>query len=286
VARQRWLGRLLLPPYRQDPVPLAPQEQQDMLVQGRSGESVPLKWMGLPTAADLKPFIGMASVLLSRTVFSMAAFTIITGAATARGTAAAATHQVCLQLFWFLSFFPEPLSVAAQSLIARDRSCRSRTLLLTRCILGLAAALGVIIAAMCSSFFYFGSGLFTQDAAVALGMHAIAPAAFAALILCSLAMAVDGISIGSDNYSHLPIVNFCGLASTAAYLHWCNSVGSGLAEVWLGMVAVFAVRLAVHAVHHFGHHASTSVIAEALNWRQGRKSPVRLMLPAPAAALA
>ena len=27
-----------------------------------------------------------------------------------------------LQTFWFLAYFPEPLSLAAQSLLARDRS--------------------------------------------------------------------------------------------------------------------------------------------------------------------
>jgi hypothetical protein len=27
---------------------------------------------------------------------------------------------VCVQLFWFLSYFPEPLSISAQSLVARD----------------------------------------------------------------------------------------------------------------------------------------------------------------------
>ena len=255
-------------------------------LQGRVGKSVPIKWMGLPTVAQLQPFVGMASVLLSRTVFSMAAFTAITAAATARGTAAAATHQVCLQLFWFLSFFPEPLSVAAQSLISRDRASRPRVLQLTRCILALAAGLGVSIAIACASFFFLGSGLFTSEVAIAAGMRAVAPAAFAALILCALAMAADGVSIGSDDYAHLPMVNFLGLGATVAFLHWCNATGAGLPHVWLGMVVVFAVRLGVHLVHHFVTHARGSAIAAALGWRQGhvqQAEPVAL-LSAPAAA--
>ena len=248
-------------------------------VQGQRGESVPVRWMGRPTAKALKPFLGMASVLLSRTIFSMAAFTIITGAATTRGTLAAATHQVCLQLFWFLSYFPEPLSVAAQSLIARDRASRPRTLLLTRCILGLALALGGAIAAACASFFFLGAGLFTSDAAIVANMRTIAPAAFASLVLCATAMAVDGVSIGTDDYRHLPLVNLLGLGATAAWLHWCNVGGLGLQAVWLGMVVVFAVRLAVHLVHHLGTHAHSSAIAEALGWRQAKRAP-QLALPA------
>jgi Na+-driven multidrug efflux pump len=233
-------------------------------VQGKEGKSVEIQWMGLPTARDLQPFIGMASVLLSRTIFSMSAFTLITGVATAQGTIAAASHQVCLQLFWFLSYFPEPLSVAAQSLIARDRGTKSATLQLTRCILGLAAGLGVTTATACAVAFVYGASIFTPDPVIASTMMSIAKPAFFSLILCCFAMSVDGISIGSDDYKHLPVVNFTGLAATAAWLQWCTMQNLGLPGIWMGMVVVFAVRLSVHLLHHLGTHAHTSIIAAAL----------------------
>ena len=250
-------------------------------LQGKAGGSVPIKFCGIPTLTQLQPFAGMASALLSRTVFSLAAFTLITGAATARGTVAAASHQICLQLFWFLSFFPEPLSVAAQSLIAQGRASRQRSVTLARCILGLAAGLGVTIAGACSTAFLFGSSLFTSSASVAQGMSAVAPAAAGALVLCALAMACDGISIGSDDYAHLPMVNLLGLLATLAYLQWCNAAALGLPQVWLGMVVVFAVRFGVHAVHHLGSHRSTSLIAAALGWSRPRRARIAGLLPAP-----
>jgi Na+-driven multidrug efflux pump len=256
-----------------------------IVLQGREGKSVEVQWMGLPMAKDLQPFVGMASVLLSRTIFSMTAFTLITGVATAQGTIAAASHQVCLQLFWFLSYFPEPLSVAAQSLIARDRESKPATLLLTRCILGLAAVLGISIATACAVAFVFGSSAFTQNAVIAQTMQTVAGHAFWALILCSFAMAMDGISIGSDDYQHLPVVNFAGLAATAGWLQWCIMQNLGLPGIWMGMVVVFGVRLAVHLVHHLGTDAHKSVIAEALGWKQAVACGIR-RLPQRGMALA
>lgn len=249
-------------------------------MQGQEGKSVEIQWMGLPTAKDLQPFIGMASVLLSRTIFSMTAFTLITGVATAQGTIAAASHQVCLQLFWFLSYFPEPLSVAAQSLIARDRSSKTATLLLTRCILGLAAGLGITIATACAVAFVYCAGVFTPNPVIAATMQSVAKPAFFALIMCCLAMSMDGISIGSDDYQHLPAVNFAGLAATAAWLQWCTMQSLGLQGIWMGMVVVFGVRLSVHLVHHLGTHAETSMVAAALGLQQFfavgvRRLPVR-----------
>ena len=244
-------------------------------LQGNKGESVALKWKGLPKPSDLQPFIGMASVLLSRTIFSMSAYTLITGVATAQGTVIAASHQVCLQLFWFLSYFPEPLSVSAQSLIARDRDSRSRVLLLTRCIAGAAAILGLTIAGACAGLFVFSAGAFTPDLLIAQTMQSVAVPAFTALVLCAIAMCLDGISIGSNDFDHLPAVNLAGLACTVGWLQWCTTQGLGLPGIWMGMVVMFGVRLAVHLLHHLGTHSNTSVVAEAFGWRNRARKTAR-----------
>eukprot|EP00892_Ulva_mutabilis_P001402 jgi/Ulvmu1/11262/UM073_0034.1 len=251
---------------------------------GVQGTSVPLKWMGLPKPSDLQPFIGMASVLLSRTIFSMSAYTLVTGVATAQGTVVAASHQVCLQLFWFLSYFPEPLSVSAQSLIARDRDSKSRVLLLTRCIAGAATALGMVIAGVCAGLFVFSAGAFSPDPLIAETMQSVAAPAFSALILCALAMSLDGISIGSNDFDHLPAVNLAGLAGTVGWLQWCTTQGLGLPGIWTGMVVMFGVRLAVHLLHHLGMHSNTSVVAEAFGWRNRARKTARGLqsLPMPA----
>lgn len=82
-------------------------------VQGRKGKVIPLTWEGFPTIAAVKPFVGVAATLLSRTMFGMACYLSISAAANSLGSLSASIHQVSMQMFWFLSFFPEPLSVAA-----------------------------------------------------------------------------------------------------------------------------------------------------------------------------
>lgn len=58
---------------------------------------------GIPKLAAFRPYLGVASTLLARTLFTMCSYTCITAAATSLGTPQAAAHQVTLQLFWFLS---------------------------------------------------------------------------------------------------------------------------------------------------------------------------------------
>ena len=61
---------------------------------------------GFPNLAAFRPYLGVASTLLARTLFTMCSYTCITAAATSLGTPQAAAHQVTLQLFWFLSCTP------------------------------------------------------------------------------------------------------------------------------------------------------------------------------------
>ena len=51
----------------------------------------------------------------------MMTFPLITHTATGLGTLVIAAHQVVLQVFWFFSYFLEPLTLSAQSLMARDK---------------------------------------------------------------------------------------------------------------------------------------------------------------------
>ena len=53
--------------------------------------------------AQVRPMLGVAWTLLSRTAFTMTAFVAVTSWALTQGTKAAAAHQVALQFFWFLT---------------------------------------------------------------------------------------------------------------------------------------------------------------------------------------
>lgn len=50
----------------------------------------------------------------------MGVYTLLTVAASMDGVLTVATHQIALQVFWFLTYFVDPLFVAATSFIARD----------------------------------------------------------------------------------------------------------------------------------------------------------------------
>lgn len=61
---------------------------------GKEGKSARLLWMGLPTRAEVKPFVDVGWKLLSRTLFKMIAYAAITAAATKLETNVVASHQV------------------------------------------------------------------------------------------------------------------------------------------------------------------------------------------------
>jgi hypothetical protein len=79
--------------------------------------------------------------------------------------------QIALQLFWLISFFPEPLSMSAQSLIARDSTDRSQVIKTTWLLMRMAGFLSVILAGFVSMTFLFGSYLFTTDQDIIDGVH-------------------------------------------------------------------------------------------------------------------
>lgn len=78
---------------------------------------VALVWRGLPSKHIVTTFLNVAMVLFSRSIGLMLAFSMLTRTAALGGETALAAHQVTLQVWWLLSFLPEPMSVAAQTLI-------------------------------------------------------------------------------------------------------------------------------------------------------------------------
>ena len=52
---------------------------------------------------QVRPMMGVALTLLSRTAFTMTTFVAVTSYAMRQGTKPAAAHQVALQFFWFLT---------------------------------------------------------------------------------------------------------------------------------------------------------------------------------------
>jgi Na+-driven multidrug efflux pump len=198
----------------------------------------------------------VAATLIARTAVGMAAYMAMTAAATRLGPLPTAAHQIAMQTFWFLSFFPEPLSMAAQSLLPRDAAAAdddaarpaaaaARARLLQAAGAGLGAALAGVVALV----FARGAWVFTSDPAVAAAVAALAPLGALCMALCGPLVALDGIAIGSGDYAHLPPAIGAGLLGVLGVLGAGRARGAGLEGVWWALAAFYALRLMGHGAH-------------------------------------
>lgn len=220
-----------------------------LAVAGQKGKAVPLQWTGLPTLRALKPFLSVSGTLVMRTSFTMLSYSMITYFAMGLGMIAVATHQVALQVFWFLSYFPEPLSLTAQSLIARDMTQPTRVRRLARALLQIAAWMGLVLGTTAVAIYVGAPRIFTNDPAVIASLGSLTAQVFAAEMLCALVMVCDGVSIGSGDFGHLPRVNLIATLVTAGALYAMQAVDASLSGIWCGMGVFFLTRLLMHASH-------------------------------------
>jgi putative MATE family efflux protein len=212
---------------------------------------VPLRWTGLPSLTSMRPFLEVATTLIARTAVGMIAYFSMAVAATRLGTINAASHQVAMQIFWFISFFADPLSMAAQSLIAKEShrfpqsAKRWAWMLITN-----GFTFSLILAAIVAGLLQFGSGLFTADPLVQSGVRALAPHSAAAMILCGVMVIFDGISLGAGTFRHLPVAVGTGMATVLGVLWAGARSGGGLGAVWWALIAFYAARLGLHFVYY------------------------------------
>lgn len=216
---------------------------------GADGKAIRLKWKGFPTLASLQPILDMGRVLVSRNFVLMLAYTGMTAVATSMGTFTLAAHQVTLQLFWFLSYIPEPLSLTAQSLLARDRNDRNKIRNLSRVLVKFGAFSGVILAALFGVSLTLLARCFTSDLAVIAAFQKLIPHGMFALFLLSESSMFDGISIGSSQFEHLPSIMYASTAATLGFQWVAMKLNLGLSGIWMSMVIFFAARNLLHVAH-------------------------------------
>jgi hypothetical protein len=85
-------------------------------------------------------------------------------------------------VFWFLSFVPEPLSLAAQSLIARDRTRPALAASWALLLLCAGSTLGVALAGVVALVFHNGTWVFVSDAGVQRAVQQLAPTGVLAMV--------------------------------------------------------------------------------------------------------
>ena len=143
-------------------------------------------------------FATVGSTLIARTAVGMAAYFSMTAAATSLGMVAAAAHQVAMQIFWFISFLPEPLSMAAQTLVAKEAGDPKAASGWARLLVASGTGFGVFLALIAAVALLCASPIFTPDIVVQQIVQSLAPYAALAMGICGLMMMFDGISIGYD----------------------------------------------------------------------------------------
>lgn len=210
----------------------------------RDGSGLPLM-RRMPTRAQLTPFFRIAGVMITRLLCIMSVYTLATRSAVALGALPAAAFQVGLELVWFLSFFPEPLSMAAQALLARlppginfarQVAVKSRAVL----TVGAALACALVLVLNLTPF-----SLFTSDAAVIATLDALRLPMSVATFFCCFAMAFDGVFIGLGNFSHLAAFQALNLTVMLPYfVLYANS----LYATFAGLALFFMLRFTQHCM--------------------------------------
>lgn len=153
---------------------------------------------------------------------------------------------------------PEPLSMAAQSLVARDSTDPSRVRRLTRLLLKLGLVTGITLAAVIALIMTKLPWLFTSDKSVAADLGQLVVQAMCSTLLCSVVMMFDGISIGSNDFRHLPQTNLFGWIVTVVVLLVGRRFNGGLGSVWWSLSLFFVTRLAWHVLHIYRHWATSA----------------------------
>ena len=112
---------------------------------------------------------------------------------------------VTWQVFWFLTYFVDPLFVAATSFISRDVATRprhaSRMALL---LIIMSAILGVGLGLVSFATPVFATHIFTTDAAVTAMFMKVAPFMGAGQVLASIVLVAEGVLIGANPNPTLP----------------------------------------------------------------------------------
>lgn len=212
---------------------------------------VRLVWRGLPSRRVVGTFLNVAAALFSRSVGLMMAYSMLTRTAVLGGEVALAAHQVTLQVWWLMSFLPEPMSVAAQTLITRDmKDRRSRVPKLIRTLYQMSGVLGVAAAALTGIILRTPAiaGALVADTAVQRTMATLVPFAMLSQSYCPIGALSDGVCIGLGSFSHLPLIMAGSFLATVAGLTVVAGRGLGVVGVWACMNVFLTSRIAGHVL--------------------------------------
>ncbi|KAI8103988.1 hypothetical protein M9435_006514 [Picochlorum sp. BPE23] len=203
----------------------------------------------LPRADQVKKFATVGCTLIARTLAGMSAYVSMATAATRMGIIASASHQVAMQLFWFISYLPEPLSMAAQTLVAKEYTKNPPAAASwARMLVTSGVLFAIVLSISAAGALAWGAGLFSKDVLIRQTVSSLAPYGALAMAICSMMMMFDGISLGSNALLHLPAGVGLGLVSVLCILY--TTAPFGLPSVWWALSGFYASRLFVHVLYY------------------------------------
>jgi putative MATE family efflux protein len=210
-------------------------------------KEIQLRWRGFPERNLLQRFGFMAVALFLKCMTTMSCYSLMTKTASAFGAVQLAAHQVTLQVWWLLSYFPEPASTVAQSLVARDMKDRpSRVSKLVKVLYGVSLCCGILVAI--ATYLTLSvpqiSRLFVAEPSVISFLMTTAVPAMLAQVLCSVGSLSDGLAVGCGEFYHLPINSAIGLISLFTTLKFTNV--RTISGIWFSSSAFFITRLMGH----------------------------------------
>ncbi|CAM6125768.1 unnamed protein product [Calypogeia fissa] len=234
-------------------------------------------WLVFPTWEVLRPFYNMAGPLMLRCTLGMIVYTIMGNVAAQIGTLSIAAHQVAMQVFWTLSYFPESLSISAQALIAHDLTTKpKRATVMARILLLSSLALGLVLVLIMALLQFFHASWLSEDDKVVKLIMGVTKQSMLSELLCSVVIVIEGIAIASGDIGYLPRMQVINIMVVLLGLLLAYTAGWGLPGVWWCLVLYFSIRGVYHTLHILASW-QTHVLSTApfkLNVRQQPSSPI------------
>mmetsp|Transcript_17221 Transcript_17221/g.58892 ORF Transcript_17221/g.58892 Transcript_17221/m.58892 type:complete len:651 (+) Transcript_17221:560-2512(+) len=216
----------------------------------------------LPTKAEVVGYMNVSSMLLLGSLCRMGVYTMMTIAATTCGVIVTACHQIALQVFWTVTYFVDPLFVAATSFIARDHKRRpGRALRMASLLVGLATAVGLALGVVTTTVALLGAQLFTNDALVLGELHSVASLLGWSQVLSAVVLVAEGILIGCGDLRYLLYMHILNFGLLGVFLYAAMQCHLGIAGIWGGVLLNQGLRLAEHAVRVLSPGSPLPVLA-------------------------
>jgi putative MATE family efflux protein len=205
-------------------------------------EKVPLR----PVASRMLGQLGMGRDLVLRSLAFQACFVSAASVAARTSLAAAAAHQIVLQLWFFLALVLDSLAIAAQSLVGAalgaGDAVRARALAwqITGYGLGFGLLLGAVFAALAGVL----PRAFTADPGV-LAVIGGAWWLFVAMQpVAGVVFSLDGVLLGAGDAAFMRTATLVAAGVGFLPAVWASLVfGWGLVGIWTGLSAFMVLRL-------------------------------------------